>query len=350
MDGTFRVPPDYEVLVQLVYEALLRPGDVAFDVGAHVGRHTVPMAQCVGPTGRVVAFEPLPACNACLRRACDDSHVEIHDCALGASPGTAEFVFAVDLPGYSGLRERIYDQPTRLQRLPVTVRTLDEMTADFSSLRLIKVDVEGGEMDVFRGGPDTLQRLRPVVVFEFGLRAIGNYDSSPASAYELLADHDYHLYGIDGRLLDADAFSQAATVQTIYDYVAVPREDGEAIDAVERVLRGPTLRLLQARAALVAAEQHVAQIGQTPAMSRLPAWLRPPARWLGGWLFWAAAPFLAPQRRAQQASVAALGTLLEAVSTLNRGQESGGQQKRRNRERSTLARDRLLTSDDSYDA
>src|SRR5262249_3039442 len=111
MDGPFRVPPDYEVLVQHVYEALLRPGDVAFDVGAHVGRHTAPMARCVGPTGRVLAFEPLPSCADELRRASAAGRVEIHDCALGATPGHAEFVVAVDQPAYSGLRERLYDAP-----------------------------------------------------------------------------------------------------------------------------------------------------------------------------------------------------------------------------------------------
>src|SRR5262249_61803714 len=152
MDGSLRVPPDYEVLVQCVYQALLRPGDVAFDVGAHLGRHAFPMARCVGPTGRVLAFEPLPGCLAALRRGQDD-RVEIHDCALGASAGEAELVVAVDLPSYSGLRERIYDQPTRLERLPVRVRTLDEMTTGLSSLRLGKSDVDGGAKDDVRGGP-----------------------------------------------------------------------------------------------------------------------------------------------------------------------------------------------------
>jgi FkbM family methyltransferase len=316
MDGTFRVPTDYEVLVQHVYEALLRPGDFAADVGAHLGRHTLPMARCVGPTGRVLAFEPLLPYFMELRRVCDPALVEIYDGALGAAAGPAEFVVALDLPAYSGLRERTYDHPTRLQRVPVQVRTLDEMTAHLPSLRLVKIDVEGGEMDVLRGGRAALRRLRPVVVFEFGLRAIGNYDSSPAAVFALLDDLGYRLYGIDGRLLDAEAFTKAATVQIIYDYVAVPCEDGAALESVERVLRGPTLGLLQAQAALTAAAAHVSRIGQTPGMARFPAWLRPAARWLGGWLFWAARPFLMPQRRAHEANVAALNGLLAALRAM----------------------------------
>lgn len=328
MDGPFRVPPDYEVLVQHVYEALLRPGDVAFDVGAHVGRHTAPMAHCVGPTGRVLAFEPLPSCADELRRASAAGRVEVHDCALGATPGHAEFVVAVDQPAYSGLRERLYDAPTRLERLPIDVRTLDEMTAGLRSLRLVKIDVEGGEVDVLRGGRATLLRLRPVVVFEFGLRAIGNYDCSPADAFGLLDEMGYRLHGIDGRLLDAESFTQAATMQRIYDYVAVPREDGDAIEAVERVLTGPTLHLLQAKAALIVAGAYAHHVGLTPAMTRLPAWIRPLARWVGGWLFWAAAPFLMPQRHAHQASVAALSAMLEAVQRMQHPTEARRQDRR----------------------
>jgi FkbM family methyltransferase len=328
MDGPIRVPPDYEALIQRLYEELLLPGDVAFDVGAHLGRHTLPMAECVGPGGRVVAFEPLPDCLASLRKEAEPRRVEIHNCALGASAGPAEFVVAVDLPPSSGLRERIYDRPTRLERLPVRVRTLDEMTAALPALRLIKIDVEGGELDVLRGGRRTLRRLRPVVVFEFGLRATGNYDATPAALCTLLAEEGYHLYGIDGPRLDVVGFTRSATEQSIHDYVAVPSEDARTTEDVEGVLGGPTLLLLQAEAALVAARHHAACIGRPPAMAPLPAWLRPPAHWAGRLAFWVARPFLAPQRRSQEASVAALAAMLEAVRAMER-RSSGGRRDRR---------------------
>ena len=56
------MPPDYEAAVQRVYEAVLDHGDLALDVGAHIGRHTFPMAASVGAAGRVLAFEPLDDC------------------------------------------------------------------------------------------------------------------------------------------------------------------------------------------------------------------------------------------------------------------------------------------------
>ena len=63
------VPIDYERIVQEVYEAVLDEGDTAVDVGAHAGRHTLPLARCVGEAGKVFAVEPLPACQETLRQA-----------------------------------------------------------------------------------------------------------------------------------------------------------------------------------------------------------------------------------------------------------------------------------------
>jgi hypothetical protein len=53
---------DYEILVQKVYETILESGDNAIGVGAHVGRHTFPIANKIAPNGKIFAFEPLPMC------------------------------------------------------------------------------------------------------------------------------------------------------------------------------------------------------------------------------------------------------------------------------------------------
>jgi FkbM family methyltransferase len=164
-----------------VYESLLRPGDVAIDVGAHVGRHLIPMARCVAPTGRILAFEPLPSCRESLAVAFDQAWaqlrpvVTIHGCALGDRSGQTEFIVAREAMWYSGLRERKYDVATTLERIPIEVRRLDEFALDLASLAYIKIDAEGGELHILRGAVKTLERFRPVVTFEFGASAIGEY-------------------------------------------------------------------------------------------------------------------------------------------------------------------------------
>jgi len=59
--------PDFEQMLEDYYREVLGPGEACIDVGAHVGRHTFPMAHCVGSKGRVFAFEPIPAIAAQLR-------------------------------------------------------------------------------------------------------------------------------------------------------------------------------------------------------------------------------------------------------------------------------------------
>ena len=53
---------DFENRLQTIYQAFLTPGTAVIDVGAHVGRHTIPLAKTVGSTGWVLAVEPLAEC------------------------------------------------------------------------------------------------------------------------------------------------------------------------------------------------------------------------------------------------------------------------------------------------
>src|SRR5262245_43778557 len=150
-------PPrrDFEPLVQLTYETVLREGDVALDIGAHSGRHAIPMARRVAPHGKVFAFEPLPTVRQGLVQKIADHHcnltdvLAIHPFAMGNFSGESEFVVAKNLLEYSGLRERDYDchvyGTPQLERIRVQVRRIDDLFLDLPALRYIKMDVEGGE-------------------------------------------------------------------------------------------------------------------------------------------------------------------------------------------------------------
>jgi FkbM family methyltransferase len=235
---------DYEARVQKVYEAILNPGDVAIDVGAHMGRHLIPMARCVAPTGRILAFEPLPMCREYLAAAFDQrcadlrSMVTVYGCALGESSGPAEFVIARDAIAYSGLKERVYDVPTAVERVPIDVRRLDEFAQILTSLAYIKIDAEGGELHILRGASGTIARFRPAITFEFGANAIREYGVSVLEMADFWIERRYRIFDIVGRPLGTrEAFTDSATRQQVWDYVALPDEDNQL---VERVL--PELR------------------------------------------------------------------------------------------------------------
>lgn len=222
--------PDYEALLNRFYTRLLRPGQTAVDVGAHIGTHALPIAQALGPRGHVFAFEPLPACRETLGQAlaaadpARSAPVELFPYALGNREGTTDYINAVDAPWLSGLHERIYDVPTRKEVLRLEVRKLDSLGLDLRKLVYIKIDCEGGELDVLRGAAQTIAQHRPVISFEFGASSIGAYNITPRDMFDFHAANDYRIFDILGRPLDGDAFVASAEWQQVWDYIAIPAE------------------------------------------------------------------------------------------------------------------------------
>lgn len=174
----------YDAQTISIMGRVLRPDSNAVDVGAFEGgmlRHMTRMA----PQGRHVAFEPLPDHYAAL--AARFPQVEVHGCALGEAPGEADYVRVVQFPALSGLTRRPDLGGRATETIRVRVETMDRMIPRDLPVSLIKVDVEGGELGVFRGARETLERNRPVVVFECGLAAAAA-GATPDAIHEALAE------------------------------------------------------------------------------------------------------------------------------------------------------------------
>jgi FkbM family methyltransferase len=149
------------------HDALLgavRPGDVVWDVGANVGRYTLPLSKAAGPEGHVYAFEPNPAALEWLHEEAGDLvNVTILPYALGAEPGRLPFE-----PGSDGrgALSRIATAP-REGLIEVAVVAGDAMRGGEAGVpAVIKIDVEGYELEVLRGMRETLRarQLRTVCV------------------------------------------------------------------------------------------------------------------------------------------------------------------------------------------
>lgn len=137
----------------------LKPGDLFVDIGANVGSYTVLASKVCG--ARTIAVEPDPGAAAALRRNIEVNgiadRVQVVEAALGASAGTIDFTVGRDTmnrvaqPGDGAVRQ-------------VDIRTLDDVLGG-EVPRVIKIDVEGFEADVFRGAAATLAdyRLQSIV-------------------------------------------------------------------------------------------------------------------------------------------------------------------------------------------
>lgn len=233
---------DFEDVLMHIYLDLVRPGDFAIDIGANVGRHMLGLSGRVYPAGCVIAFEPLPVGRAAIEAMYQKPEFRpLRECvvlsplALGTKPGTAEFVFAVDVPGWSGLKERVYDGPTRLEKIPVRVETLDGLLGDLRRCRFIKIDAEGGEYDALRGGERLIRRTRPVVAFEFGANSCTGYGVKPIDMGRFWEGLNYRLVDINGCALTTAEFARSAEVQEVWDYIAVPAEMPEVLARVREI-------------------------------------------------------------------------------------------------------------------
>jgi FkbM family methyltransferase len=153
-----------------VLEAFLRSGSTFVDVGANVGVYTAWASRCVGASGCVFAFEPVPATRQHLERVValnSLGNVRVVAKALGARPGTVDLWV---VPQASGLTSAIAPvDESSARRVEVPLSTLDDelSAAGGSSPTLVKIDVEGYEMAVLLGALRTLSAGDgPAVLFE----------------------------------------------------------------------------------------------------------------------------------------------------------------------------------------
>jgi FkbM family methyltransferase len=141
---------------------VLKEGSTFVDVGANIGYFTGIASRLVGPTGTVLAFEPMPAALRLLQmNTASQSNVTIFPMALSDKKGTATFYVRK-----KGDMSSLSHDPGATP-IPVTVGTLDESLANQARIDLIKIDVEGSELDVLRGGRRLIEQHRPIVYFEF---------------------------------------------------------------------------------------------------------------------------------------------------------------------------------------
>jgi FkbM family methyltransferase len=170
-------------------QLLLSPGDHFVDCGANVGLWSLVAAGCVGSTGRVTAFEPNPSAYERLTRNLVASgpigrRVGAFNVAVASQSGRVSF----ETGTHHNLGRIVADAPAGT--MSVSAVPLDEHLAD-TPVRVLKLDIEGGEAAALRGACRTLSVQRPWVCAEFnvainGASRIGDWD-----VYALLGQFGY---------------------------------------------------------------------------------------------------------------------------------------------------------------
>jgi FkbM family methyltransferase len=159
-----------------VIDALVDRGSVAVDIGASLGLYTCRLAELVGSSGTVHAFEPNPFHTGGLRaleRALPQ--IKVHSTALSDREGMAELRVPVYrgacLDALGSLNPRSAEhEGLSFDTEVVPVTTLDAALGAGQRVDFIKCDVEGHELAVVRGAAEILRRSRPILVIEIEQR------------------------------------------------------------------------------------------------------------------------------------------------------------------------------------
>jgi FkbM family methyltransferase len=155
----FSFPPVHDPEVVEAYARTLVAGDTCWNIGANVGEQVLQMARIVGPTGRVLAFEPNPeaasllATNIQLNRYSD--RVSIIEIAIGQYLGTTDFYVAGANP--MGRAQQPNPLLRRTRRITVPMKTIDSVLEETQRLPdCVLVDIEGWEIAALLGAPGLL--------------------------------------------------------------------------------------------------------------------------------------------------------------------------------------------------
>jgi FkbM family methyltransferase len=143
---------------------LVRPGITVVDVGANIGTHTIPFAKAVGDAGAVVAFEPQRLVFQIL----------CANVALNSLANVRAFQYAVgEEQDTIAVPQLDFSQPHNLGGVELGSHAAGEQVAmirlddmELPVCHLLKIDVEGMELSVLKGGKELIERCKPVLYVE----------------------------------------------------------------------------------------------------------------------------------------------------------------------------------------
>jgi FkbM family methyltransferase len=233
---------EFERHVLRVLLLLLEPGATLVDVGANLGWFTVIGSRLVGPTGRVVAYEPDPGNLRLLRRnirANDCRNVTVIAAAAGETRGRARLWLSPDNQG----DHRLELSSDRADWVDVDVRRVtDDVKPGVAAL--VKIDVQGSEVAALRGMQPLLAATpAPRLVAELWPHGLERCGASADELIDLLCQDERRLWLArhDGTLTELDGRTARLTAETEFapeserhaDLVSVHPQDQAAIAALE---------------------------------------------------------------------------------------------------------------------
>lgn len=218
----------YDRQTNAIIKKVCNKNSNCLDIGCHKGE-VLDIIISHAPGGHHFGFEPIPSMYKSLAAKYKNTNCTILEVALSNQSGTSVFNHVVSNPAYSGLVKRAYDRPNEVDE-EITVKTerLDLLFDKNTPIDLIKIDVEGGELNVLEGAVETIKRTKPIIIFEHGLGASEFYDSSPEKVFALFDGIDYDISLMQNWLAHKSSFSLDQFKDQFYEkknyyFIAYPK-------------------------------------------------------------------------------------------------------------------------------
>ena len=205
--------PDLRMALDLV-----RRGDCVIDIGANIGIWSMVLSKQVGDSGRILAVEPFPATFGILKSiTASKENIVLCNAAMSDSEGMTRMMLGDDGRGHKNhYLAAIHDGPggtsVRKTTLDLTVRERGLQP------HFIKIDAEGHELFIIRGGLRTIEECRPILCIEIQ-SDLNSRRSDGAQIRRMLEDIDYEVQVREGRRLRPRTPADAAV-----NYFFLPRE------------------------------------------------------------------------------------------------------------------------------
>lgn len=206
----------YDRVLPSIMKSFLRRGDTYVDVGANVGLHVIRAAGIVGSEGIVHAVEPAPATMEKLKLHLSMNgirNVNLHNCAAGSRTVSARL--SLD-PRHSGTATLRDNEDKATVQIDVPVHALDELISlpDDGSRALVKIDVEGFELEAVRGARELLRRRNTSFVIEVTPQWIESAGGNAEALFRIFQAEGYGSFVIARR---RRWYQEEATLREVRD-------------------------------------------------------------------------------------------------------------------------------------
>ncbi len=181
----------YEPIEAYLFCRLIQPGWTVFDVGSNIGQYSLLASTRVGPHGQIHAFEPVPrnfqrAQANFTRNAV--RNVQLHQLAAWNERGTLSLGLANDMTENCGSYSIGEAVNSAVPTVSVPTIPLDEFVAEHKIPRvhLVKIDIEGSELNALKGFSQTLRRDQPIILMEVNRIACQRSGYDPEALWQVL--------------------------------------------------------------------------------------------------------------------------------------------------------------------